>query len=276
MPIPFDYHSHHYRCGHATGTMRDYIEQAIARGMRSFGVSDHGPAYWFDGVDHALPGTQMAISELPAYVREAHELKAEYAGKIDVRVGIEADFIEGKADQLAALLATQSFDYVLGSVHYAYGMRSVFDRSRWTDERPETVWRDYYRQVMLAARTGLFDTLSHLTVVEAYSPPLPDSLAAELYPPVADAVAESGCLVEINTSGYRKMRGEEPFPNRRMLRLLIERGVSLTFGADSHRPEEVGFNQTPVESLLQELGVDTREPISVTVRRGPLLAYRTG
>lgn len=276
MPIHFDYHSHHYRCGHAVGTMREYIEQAIALGMRSFGVSDHGPAYWFDSVNHALPGTQMAISELPAYAEEAHQLKAEYAGKIDVRVGVEADFIEGKEELLSALLASQSFDYVLGSVHYAHGMRSVFDRRRWTDERPETVWRDYYRQVILAAQTGLFDILSHLTVVEAYSPPLPDKLAAELYPPVADAVAESGCLVEINTSGYRKMGGTEPFPNRRMLRLLIERGVRITFGADSHRPGEVGYMQEEVDSLLKELGIDTSESIPVTVRRGPLLAYQTG
>jgi len=273
--IFFDYHSHHYRCGHASGTMRDYIDRAIAMGMRSFGVSDHGPAYFFAGIDHALPGTQMAVSELPAYVEEALALKAEYADRIDVRVGIEADFVEGKEGELAALLASQPFDYVLGSVHYAYS-RSIFARERWTEEEPEAVWRDYYRLEALAARSGLFDILSHLTAVEAYSPPLPDSLAAEIYPSVADAVAESGCLVEINTSGYRKMGGDEPFPDRRMLRLLRDRGVPLTFGADSHRPAEVGFARDRVFALLKELGISTDKPTLITARRGPLWAYRTG
>jgi len=272
--IPFDYHSHHYRCGHATRTMRNYIDQAITLGMRSFGVSDHGPAYFIEGVDHAFPGTQMAVSELPAYVKEAIALKGEYAPRIDVRVGIEADFVEGKEEELAALLAAHPFDYVLGSVHYAYG-RSIFARERWAEEEPELVWRDHYRLEALAARSGMFDILSHLTAVEAYSPPLPDSLAAELYPPVADAVAESGCIVEINTSGYRKMGGDEPFPDRRMLRLLRDRGVPLTFGADSHRPPEVGFARDRVLSLLKELGIRTEEPTPVTVRRGALWAYRT-
>lgn len=276
----FDYHSHHYRCGHATGGMRDYIEAALAQGVASFGVSDHGPAYWVDGIDHAYPQTQMGVSELPAYVAEARELQSEYAGRIDVRVGVEADFLSGRTADLAELLSASRFDYVLGSVHYALG-KSVFDRARWRLEDPVAVWREYYRLVIEAARSGLFDILSHLTVVEAYSPPVPVELMWEMYPPVAEAIAASGCAVEINTSGYRKMppgpnrSGEEPFPNRIMLRELIRCGVPLTFGADCHRPEEVGFGRERVLALLAELGVDTGNPSSLAIRREPILVYRT-
>ena len=78
----------------------------------------------------------------------------------------------------------------------------------------------------------MFDILSHLSVVEAYGPPIGDRAAARLYPEVTAAVAASGCVVEVNTSGYRKMGGDDPFPNRRLLRLLIDAGVPLTFGAD--------------------------------------------
>jgi histidinol-phosphatase (PHP family) len=276
----FDYHSHHFRCGHATGGMRDYIEAARAQGVASFGVSDHGPAYWVDGIDHAYPLTQMAVSELPAYVAEARALQAEYAGRIDVRVGLEADFLPGHVADLAELLSAHRFDYVLGSVHYALG-RSVFDRARWREEDPVAVWREYYRLVADAAGSGLFDILSHLTVVEAFSPPVPPELMRELYPPVAEAVAASGCAVEINTSGYRKMprgpdrSGDEPFPNRVMLRELIVRGVPLTFGSDCHRPSEVGFGRERVLALLAELGVDTGNPVALAIKREPLLVYRT-
>jgi histidinol-phosphatase (PHP family) len=276
----FDYHSHHYRCGHATGGMRDYIEAALVQGVTSFGVSDHGPAYWVDGIDHAYPQTQMAVSEVPAYVAEARALQAEYQGRIDVRVGVEADFVPERTADLAALLSANRFDYVLGSVHYALG-RSVFDRLRWRQEDPLAVWRAYYQLIIQAARSGLFDILSHLTVVEAYSPPVPDDVMAELYPPVAEAVAASGCAVEINTSGYRKMppgpdrTGDEPFPNRVMLRELIRRGVPLTFGSDCHRPSEVGFGRDRVMALLAELGVDTREPIALRIRREPVRVYST-
>ncbi len=274
--IPFDYHSHHARCGHASGAMEDYVEIASLLGMKEFGVSDHGPAYWLPG-DHPQPTTQMPLSGLAAYVAEAEACKRSFQGRIAVKVGLEADYIEGCEDDLRALLDSEPFDYVLGSVHYCYGV-SVFDRARWrtaTGDAAEAVYAEYYRLVALAARSGLFDILSHLTVVEAYGPPVSDALAARLYPLVADAVADGGCLVEVNTSGYRKRGGDEPFPDRRMLRLLVARGVPLTFGADSHAPHEVGYARARVAELLADIGVNIAEPVHVTARRAPLLAFAT-
>ena len=36
-----DYHTHTFRCGHAVGTMREYIEAAMARGIDEIGLSDN-------------------------------------------------------------------------------------------------------------------------------------------------------------------------------------------------------------------------------------------
>jgi histidinol-phosphatase (PHP family) len=277
--ITTDFHSHHDRCGHAQGKMRDYIESARTQGGTHFGVSDHAPAYWLWG-DHPQSWIQMAISEMPRYVAEARDLQTEYQDKIAVSVGIEADYIEGREDDLARLLNSQSFDYVLGSVHHCGadqngGLVSIFHRARWESEQPEKTFTDFYRLVIKAAESGLFDILSHLTAVESYSPPLSDALMARLYPPVADAVAKSGCIVEINTSGYRKMGGDEPFPNRTMLRLLIERGVPLTFSSDCHKPAEVFYARDRVEALLTELGVKTDTGFDLhRVKRNPIPVYR--
>jgi histidinol-phosphatase (PHP family) len=271
IPIPFDYHSHHQRCGHATGEMREYVERAIALGLTDFGVSDHGPAYWLAG-DHAQPGTQMAVSWLPGYVEEAQHLKRSFTKEIRLWVGVEADFIEGSEKELAALLDAQAFDYVLGSVHYALG-KTVFRKDWDTLANTYPIFADYYRQVILAAESGIFDILSHLTAVEAYSPPIEESIADELYPPVADAVAKSGCVVEINTSGYRKIRagdgspGNIPFPNPKMLRLLVERDVPLTYSSDCHDPDEVGYGASKVFSLLEELGLNANKPEQYTPPR---------
>lgn len=255
--------------------MRDYIEAARVRGLKDFGVSDHGPAYFLPS-DHALPGTQMAVSEFPNYVAEAKELQAEYAGSdITVKVGVEADFLEDQVDNLSRLLGTHPLDYSLGSVHYVNGS-SVFNTARWQREDPEAVYTEYYRVARLAAGCGLFDILSHLTVIELFGPPLPEEWASRLYGPVADAIAEGGCAVEINTSGYRKSGGDEPFPNRRMLRDLIARGVPLTFGSDCHRPDQVSYGANRVAALLAELGVETALPQPFRTRRGQTLqVYHT-
>ena len=269
--ITFDYHSHNDRCGHAVGKLEDYIQQAITLGLTHFGMSDHGPAYWLGG-DHAQPWVQMPVSELPNYVAEALALKEHYADQIALAVGIEADFIEGEEEKLAAWLAAHPFDYVLGSVHYCLG-HSVFDRQRWKTQRPEAIFRDYYRQVILAARSGFFDILSHLTVIDTYSPGMPDALAAELYPEVAAAIAESGCIVELNTSCYRKQPfWNEPYPNRKMLTELIARGVPLTFGSDCHAPEEVHFAREKVETLLTERDVSPKAQPN-RVKRGQIQTF---
>lgn len=272
--VNFDFHSHHRRCGHAAGELDEYANAAFESGMEWFGFSDHGPAWWLDG-DHAQPLTQMARSEFPRYLAQAREVSNQWAGRLTIRVGVEADWIDGRAAELATLLEQPGIDYVLGSVHYSGGV-NIFRKDRWQTDRAEDVFRDYYRQVADAARSGLFDILSHLTAVEAYAPLPPESWRREIYVPVADAVAQSGCVVEINTSGYRKRPAiDEPFPNRALLKLLLERGVPLTFGSDCHRPDEVGYGSDKVTSLLVELGVHpVRDRREVATRRTTLIAWQ--
>lgn len=43
--MKFDLHTHHFRCGHADGNIRDYIEAGIQSGLQAIGISDHSPFY---------------------------------------------------------------------------------------------------------------------------------------------------------------------------------------------------------------------------------------
>lgn len=72
--MKFDYHTHHNRCGHATGTVRDYVIAAIEKGLQVIGISDHTPAFALEE-DLPWPGGAMAKSEFPAYVDEVLALK---------------------------------------------------------------------------------------------------------------------------------------------------------------------------------------------------------
>ena len=42
------FHNHTWRCNHATGTEREYVENAVKHGMTVLGFSDHSP-YVFEG-----------------------------------------------------------------------------------------------------------------------------------------------------------------------------------------------------------------------------------
>lgn len=77
--MKFDFHTHHERCGHAEGTIEDYIRSAIEQGLDMIGISDHSP-YFGDEEDHSHPEVAMAKSEFPNYVEEVLRLKKKIRG----------------------------------------------------------------------------------------------------------------------------------------------------------------------------------------------------
>src|SRR4051794_18952182 len=127
-PMLADYHTHHYRCGHATGQMDDYVESAIVVGLDEIGLSDHGPIYHFEGDPHPRPLGAMSQSELPAYVEDMLHVRERFAGRIRVRLGVESDYILGWDTHYRNLWQSYPLDYVIGSIHWL-DKWSIFDSS---------------------------------------------------------------------------------------------------------------------------------------------------
>ena len=50
-----NYHTHTWRCRHADGTEREYVERAIEGGLKILGFSDHSPYPFPDGYDSGMP-----------------------------------------------------------------------------------------------------------------------------------------------------------------------------------------------------------------------------
>src|SRR5690625_4049169 len=113
--LKFDFHTHHERCGHATGTIREYIEAAIAKGFDMIGIPDHSP-HFYSSEDRLSPKT-MAKSEFANYVHEVLHLKEVYKHKIDVLLGVESDYFAGYMDIYKTEYQKYPFDFIIGSVH---------------------------------------------------------------------------------------------------------------------------------------------------------------
>jgi histidinol-phosphatase (PHP family) len=246
-----DLHTHHHRCGHARGALVDYAERAAQRGFAILGVSDHAPLFAHRD-DHPLPHIQMARSDYPNYLREARALQERYRGRLDVRIGIEADYLEGSEAIYRAALEGSDLDYVLGSVHAFAGFH-VYDPSTWPPVGGRTrLFAEYFAAVRKAARSGLFDVLAHVDAVKVFGPEVFDVAAHELEPTL-DAIAESKIAVEFNTAGIRKCG--EAFPHPDLVRGLVQRGVAFTFGSDAHHPDELGFGAEGILALAREVGI---------------------
>ncbi len=247
-----DLHTHHERCGHAAGSMAVYADAALRRGLRTLAVTDHAPLLLASGVGQSAPGMHMPRSAWSGYLDEAVALRDRLAGRLELLVGVEADYIPGREAPYRALLDDQRLDVVLGSVHYVDGFH-VYDRTRWSSNADvDAVYARYLEMVRAAAASGLFDVMAHIDAMKARAPRPPSAPEREWDATVA-ALRAADVAVEINTSGYRKV--DEPFPAWGLIERLHAAGVPLTFGSDAHRPDEVHHAWATVHAGLSARGI---------------------
>lgn len=252
--MKFDLHTHHFRCGHADGTIRDYIEAGIAAGLDVIGISDHTP-YFGSPSEQAFPKIAMAKSELANYVEEVLSLKKEYEGVIDVLLGIESDYFPEHAELYRKTLSTHPFDYIIGSVHSVGGV-SIFNKGRWkglSKEEKIRVKSDYYQLIADSARSGMFQILGHIDAMKGNFPAFSEIPAHQAIDNCLQVIGECGVAIEINTSGGTKLVGGW-YPSEEILERALHFGVEVTFGSDAHKPSRVAEDREAVAAQLRAIG----------------------
>ncbi len=259
-----DYHVHTFRCGHAGGETRAYVERAVALGLAEIAFTDHVPLYFLPGDD---PGPTLAMTraELPGYVGEVLSLREEFRGRIDVLLGLEADYAEGHEDALAEILAPYDWDVLLGSVHWVAGdwIDAPLSARRHETEGSAFLWREYFRLMEKACRTGIFDVMTHFDLPKKFGHLRPDALAADEARAVAAAGA-AGVAIEVSSAGLRKPVGEV-YPGPKLLAQLAAAGVPVVFSSDAHAPAEVAWGREAVLAAAQSAGI--REHLSFRRRQ---------
>lgn len=231
-PLP-DFHIHTPLCGHAGGEIEEYVLRAKELGLPEMGFADHLPLFHVDD-----PTLAMGHDDLPVYISQVRELQERHP-ELPIRLGIEADYISTHMDDIARTLASHEFDYIYGSVHFIESWG--FDQTRFKyefDRRDiNEVYEAYYNLVMAAARTGLYDIMTHLDVVKKYGH-RPTRDMTGLYHEVARTLRKSNVAIELNASGLHKPV-REIYPSLDLLEIMNEHGVPITFGSDAHKPSEV-------------------------------------
>lgn len=251
--MKFDLHTHHRRCGHARGEIRDYIEAAITAGLQVVGISDHSP-YFGEAVDQAHPLIAMANSEFPRYIAEVLRLKEEYSGRIEVLLGVESDFFPDHLETYRKIYAQYPFDYIIGSVHQSGGV-SIFNKKRFKNSSEEDKLRQkevYYDLISQSARSGLFQILGHIDAMKGFYPAFSE-IKTEAVDATLQVIAANGIAIEINTSGKTKDVGGW-YPSDAILERALFYGVDVTFGSDAHDPERIGDDWELVVARLKEIG----------------------
>jgi histidinol-phosphatase (PHP family) len=241
--IFYDSHMHTPLCRHATGDPEDYAAVAQQRGLKGIIVTCHSPTpfEW----SHC-----MRLDELDAYVALVERAREAWAGRIDVRLGLECDYMPGMEPWLREHLAALPLHHVLGSIHPMLG---YYRERYWTGDMAAYT-KLYFAHLALAAETGLFDTLAHPDLIKNEDP---QGWNMERYLPVIapalDRIAATGVALELNTSGRNK-RLPEMNPAPLMLQAMRERNIPVVLGSDAHDPSRVADHFAAALDLLASVG----------------------
>jgi histidinol-phosphatase (PHP family) len=148
-----DYHMH-TELTDGTGRPVDYARVAVERKLDEIGCSDHAPLG-----DRDTDWT-MKLKDLDTYVGWVRAAQREFPS-LNIKLGLEVDFIPGREDWIRELAARHPWDYFLGSVHFIGEFPVDRSADDWQNEDVDERWRQYFELWTQAARSRLFDSLAH-------------------------------------------------------------------------------------------------------------------
>lgn len=240
-----DYHTH-TKYSHGTGTVRDNVAAAAARGLEVVAISDHGPNHLFGLGIKNLHVLEKIRSELA-------EVRSEFP-MVQGLVGIEANIISTAGDLDLPPEKAYLVDVLQANIHamvrpkifkdgvriygYHYGgklFHSLQQRSRLvnTEAMINAVYRN---RIHIVTHPGLrFDI---------------DTKA------LARACCDRGTCLEINTS-HDHMTPE-------FVEIAANEGAKFVIGSDAHSPERVGDLAKGL-ALARQVGLSVDQIVNARV-----------
>jgi len=231
-------------------------EAAFRQGYTALGFSCHAHT--------SYESFTMSPDATEKYKADIHRLKAEYAGKMDILLGIEQDIFSD--------LPTVDYEYVIGSTHSLLidGAYHAVDAPSITETVKTEFGGDWYAltQAYFMLHSTIIDVTScdivgHFDVVRRFNADdrYFDTANPRYRSAAIDALTETlkKCRVfEVNTGGMYKGGLEEQYPQTWLLRELLERGGEVILASDSHDIVSLGYKFADMEGLLRSVGFDHR------------------
>ena len=233
-----DYHLHVIAHGDRPMTVEnilEYCEVAHERGLQQMGITEHDR--YLDDIDLAA-------------FQEAREQSQD----VGLRLGIEIDFVPGNEEEMDRVATALPYDYVIGSVHRVDNEEVDHPDHQEIYEKWETddLYEAYYKNVREAALSGRFDVLGHPDLIKIFRR-FPDKDITPTLEETADAIAESGVVVDVNAAGLRKPIGEI-YPARNFLEMFHRRGVPIILSSDAHAADQVAAGYEESLKLVHDVG----------------------
>lgn len=261
--VKWDGHTHTNYCRHGShAPIVDYLKRAIELGFERYSITEHPPLP-VDWMDFRIAGRKvelaMSFDELDHYFREAKAYKKQFEGTLDIRIGLELDYLPGQesfTNQLVEKYA-EHMDEAILSVHFLPGVGGM----RFLDNTPddfevgllqhygtmEEIVDAYFEDVQTAIRmAGAFPLpmrIGHIGLIEKFRralPPINPDQMNEHFESLLPLLLQYGVGVDVNTAGLRKETCGIAYVPHWFIDQCKARGIACVFGSDAHSPSDVG------------------------------------
>ena len=223
------YHNHTHRCNHADGTEREYIEEAIAKGIKTLGFADHVPMPFENGHYSYF---RMTLDQTEDYIKTLGDLRDEYKNDIKIHIGFEAEYYPRVFPRMIDFLSSYPYEYlILGQHALGNEYDDYYSSTKTTDKSTLTRYVD---QVIEGLSTKKYLYLAHPDILNFIGDD--DFYRAEASRLCAFA-KKNDIPLEINVLGLRVGRN---YPNTEFWKIAAEMGCTAVLGADAHSTRHVG------------------------------------
>jgi histidinol-phosphatase (PHP family) len=276
-----DGHTHTYYCLHASGeATEEYVKRAIQEGFDVYSFTEHLP--FPENFFKHFPYSPDKVGELglrgddlDAYIRDMQGLKEKYKDKIQLKVGLEIDYLPGEDVYLRHMLKEYGhfLDDSILSVHIIEGTGGF----RCMDNDPED-FEDgminffssyekaqiaYYNVIKeaLASDLGEFKPkrIGHLTLCNKFQHYFKQAeiISDKVKEKVMDVLyymKEHNYSLDANMAGLFKEYCREPYPSPWIYRAAQQLHIPLIYGSDAHAVDQVGRGYDVYLKLINNAG----------------------
>lgn len=192
------------------------------------------------------------FSSFDDYLKEFEKIRD--VDGIQVRKGLEVDYIDKYRTEIAEAVSEKKWDVLLCSVHELRGGIDIDDKGLPQDKKSASErWREYIdlQKEAIVSDFIPFDILTHPERLAMGTPSVPEDLH-ELMVELAKVAKVHGKAIELNGADLSKF----PHLVRIVAAACKETGCKVSYGSDSHYPDQVSRNYSFARGLIEEYGLD--------------------
>lgn len=240
------FHVHTYRCNHA-GEEREtaYIEKAVELSAKEIWFTDHAP---FPGDKF---GFRMRYEQLSEYVSSLQELKKQYEGVIDIKIGLEIEYLPNFQSYYGELRGSEKFDVLLLGQHF-----SLLPDGDYTFESREKIGeaKPLAEGIIAGMESGYFDVVAHPCQIFRRNKEWTEE-TERISMEIKECAACTGVSLEQNVSNMLEKRKKRVY--RPEFWQNLPDGVRTIYGLDAHSVTELTENYRMQQILIDEKNKNT-------------------